>query len=262
MTRESSQPNSLVPAHRRRLRNFLLLKNFQLKYAGLFAGAALLLSLILGYLLAQTSQDLLRQSREAVDQGRRAVETGRQLVVESQKVSAVVRMSLTKGADYADNPELGEAFRADNQALQSKTNEQQQELERQALALASNSMLIQSRQRSVLTTIFGLLGVLVIVLGIVGIVITHKVAGPIYKMTLYMQKLRKGSLVEPAPLRQGDDLVEFFEELRAAVRALRERQEADIRVLDQTISELGDEHPGIQQRLTQCREAKQQSLLR
>lgn len=260
MTTEQSQSNSLAPAHRRRLRNFLLLKGFQLKYAGLFAGAALLLSLVLGYILAQTSQDLLRQSREAVDQGRRAVETGRQLVAESQKVSAVVRMSLTKGSDYADNPELGEAFRNDNQALQVKTHEQQQQLERQALALASNSVLIQARQRSILATIFGLLGVLVVVLGVVGIVITHKVAGPIYKMTRYMQKLRHGSLVEPAPLRQGDDLVEFFEEMRAAVRRLRERQESDIQLLNDTIGELGEKHQALRERLTHCRDQKQQSL--
>jgi nitrogen fixation/metabolism regulation signal transduction histidine kinase len=226
----------------------------------MFAGAALLISLLLGFALARTSQDVLRQSREAVDQGRRAVDTGRQLVEESHKVSAVVRMSLTKSTDYADNPELGEAFRADNQALQNKTNEQQQQLERQALALAGDALLLEARQRSSLLTIFGLLFVLVVALGMVGIIITHKVAGPVYKMTRYVQRLRKGSLVEPAPLRRGDDLVEFFEELRWAIQALRERQQADIRVLDEAILELGESHATLRGRLTKCRDEKQRTL--
>lgn len=260
MTTEQSQSKSLAPTHRRRLRNFLLLKNFQLKYAGMFAGVALLISLLLGTLLAQTSQNVLRQSREAVEQGRRAVDTGRQLVEESQKVSAVVRMSLTKSADYADNPELGEAFRADNQALLQKTNEQQQQLERQALALASDSLLLQARQRSSLFTIFGLLAVLVLALGIVGIVITHRVAGPVYKMTRYVQRLRQGTLVEPAPLRHGDDLVEFFDELRLAVRELRERQESDVVLLDDAIRELGESHSALRTRLAECRDRKQRAL--
>jgi hypothetical protein len=262
MTTEQSQSTSLAPQHRRRLRNYLLLKTFQLKYASLFAGTALLLSVVLGVMLARTSQNVLRQSREAVEQGRRAVDTGRRLVEESQKVSAVVRMSLTKGTDYADNPELSEAFRNDNQALVAKTNEQQQDLERQALALASNAVLLQSRQRSSLLTIFGLLGVLVVALGIAGIVFTHKVAGPVFKMTRYLQRLRKGSLIEPAPLRRGDDLREFFEEFCSSIRTLRERQEADIRALDDAIAELDDGHASLRTRLVEIRDAKQRTLER
>lgn len=260
MTTAQSQSNSLAPQHRRRLRNFLLLKSFQLKYAGLFAGTAFVLSIVLGVLLARTSQDMLRQSREAVEQGRRAVDTGRRLVEESQKVSAVVRLSLTKGSDYSDNPELSEAFRADNQALAAKTNEQQQQLERQALALASNAMLLESRQRSSLVTIFGLLALLVLALGITGIMFTHKVAGPVFKMTRHLQRLRRGSLVEPAPLRRGDDLKEFFEEFTAAIRALRERQDSEVHLLDEVISELGDPHASLRARLTDLRDTKQQTL--
>ena len=260
MTSALSQPTSLAPKHRRHLRNYLLMKDFQLKYAGLFAGTALVLSVLLGVVLARTSQDVMRQSREAVEQGRRAVNTGRQLVEESQKVSAVVRLSLSKGTDYADSPELGEAFRNDNQLLVVKTNEQQQQLERQALALASNSVLLQSRQRFSLLMIFSILGVLVVALGVAGIIFTHKVAGPIYKMTRYLHRLRQGSLVEPFPLRKGDDLQQFFEDLRAAIRTLRERQEADILVLNDAIAELGESQATLRSRLVDARDAKQRAL--
>lgn len=260
MTTAQSQPTSLAPQHRRRLRNFLLLRSFQLKYAGLFAGTALLLSVLLGSLLARTSQDVLRQSREAVEQGRRAVDTGRRLVEESQKVSAVVRLSVTKGGDYSDNPELAEAFRQDNQALAAKTNEQQQQLERQALALASNAVLIEARQRSSLLTIFGLLALLVVALGIAGIMFTHKVAGPVFKMTRHLQRLRKGSLVEPAPLRRGDDLQEFFDEFASAIRLLRENQSSEIQALDAAIAQVQESDVALRSKLIELRDAKQRAL--
>jgi hypothetical protein len=262
MTTEPSQSNSLSPQQRRRLRNFLLLKSFQLKYAGFFAGTALLLSVILGVALARTSQDVLRQSREAVEQGRNAVEQGRRLVEESQKVSAVVRLSLMKNNDYADHPELAEAFRNDNQALVDSTRAQQQSLERQALSLASNSVLLEARQRSVLLTIFGLLGALTIALGVVGIVFTHRVAGPVYKMTRHLRRLRSGCLVQPAPLRRGDDLREFFDELCGAIASLRERQESDVQLIEDVLSQLGDDPSPLRARLIERRDEKMRSLVR
>jgi hypothetical protein len=231
-----------------------------LKYAGWFAGTAFVLSVVLGVLLARTSQDVLRQSREAVEQGRRAVDTGRQLVDESQKVSAVVRLSLMKGSDYSDSPELSEAFKNDNQALIARTHEQQQQLERQALALASNALLLEARQRSSLLTIFGLLAVLVAALGIAGIVFTHKVAGPVYKMTRYLQRLQQGSLVEPAPLRRGDDLRTFFDEFCLAIRMLRSRQQADIDLIETVIGKLGDQDSELRSRLTDYCSAKKRAL--
>jgi nitrogen fixation/metabolism regulation signal transduction histidine kinase len=121
-------------------------------------------------------------------------------------------------------------------------------------------VLLQARQRSILLTIFGILGVLVVALGIVGIVVTHKVAGPIYKMTRHLQQLRQGSLVEPYPLRKGDDLRECFDELCSAIRTLRERQETDIRVLDDVIAELGDSHATLCNRLVESRDAKKRAL--
>ena len=59
--------------HRRKLRNFLLDRSFQLKYAGYLFGVAAILSAALGYLLWTTSRSLIEQSRKTVDQGQQVV---------------------------------------------------------------------------------------------------------------------------------------------------------------------------------------------
>jgi nitrogen fixation/metabolism regulation signal transduction histidine kinase len=250
----------MAAPHRRQVRNYLLIKAFQLKYAALFAGTALALSLLLGAMLTKTSRDVLRQSREAVEQGRRAVTTGQQLVLESQKVSAVVDLSLVKSADYAEHPELREAFAQDSQQLAAKTIERQRALEQQAIALAKNAETLKARQTSVLVTIFGGLLLLVLALGVLGIVFTHKVAGPIFKMKRHLRHIRAGQLKEPAPLRRGDDLQDFFDEMCGAIRSLREREREDIALFEEVIVVLGRDNETLRERVEARCETKRRSL--
>ncbi len=63
---------------------------------------------------------------------------------------------------------------------------------------------------------------LVVVLSFFLVVLTHKVAGPLYKVTLYMAKMRDGRLDTVWPLRKGDMLQSFygkFHSMHVAVRA-------------------------------------------
>ncbi len=102
---------------------------------------------------------------------------------------------------------------------------------------------------------FGLL--LVVVLGIYGIVMTHKVAGPLYKVSLHLDKIRDGKLGVVYNLRKGDELVDFFEHFKNAHDALRARTMADIALLDKAIAmasgPLADE-------LRAAKQAKEDSL--
>jgi nitrogen fixation/metabolism regulation signal transduction histidine kinase len=82
---------------------------------------------------------------------------------------------------------------------------------------------------------FGLL--LSIVLTVYGIVVTHKVAGPLFKITLYMNKIRDGRLGKIYDLRKGDQLVEFFESFKEMHAALTRRTEEEIRVIEQAANE-------------------------
>jgi nitrogen fixation/metabolism regulation signal transduction histidine kinase len=228
--------------HRRQLRNYLLDRSFQLKYAGYLFGVAAILSAVLGYLLWSTSRSLIEQSKKTVDQGTQVVTLGRNVVDESRKVSAVVEMNIVK--EYGDSPELLQTFKTDNSALEKTLSEQQKALELQATALADQSASIANQQKTLLTTLFALLAILVVGVGLAGIVVTHKVAGPIYKMKRQIRTLAAGSWRIPDPLRKGDELTEFFDTFREMVRAVREHQEEEIGRLDSVITKLRDKVDG------------------
>jgi hypothetical protein len=84
---------------------------------------------------------------------------------------------------------------------------------------------------------FGIL--LSVILTAYGIVLTHKVAGPLFKVTLYLDRIREGKLGTVYNLRKGDELVDFFEHFKSAHDALRTRTEEDIRLLDRAIAQAG-----------------------
>jgi hypothetical protein len=69
-----------------------------------------------------------------------------------------------------------------------------------------------------------------------GIKMTHKVAGPIFKIALYMDKVEKGKFDKVYNLRKGDQLVEFYESFKQVHDALRKRQERDVECLKEVIA--------------------------
>jgi hypothetical protein len=80
--------------------------------------------------------------------------------------------------------------------------------------------------------------VLSMVLAAYGIVLTHKVAGPLFKMTSYLDRIRDGKLGVIYNLRKGDQLVSFFQHFKGAHDALRQRTEEDIALLEKAIATL------------------------
>ena len=109
---------------------------------------------------------------------------------------------------------------------------------------------------------------LVIGLTLFGIKMTHRVAGPLYKVTLYFDKLRKGVYDQVYSLRKGDQLVEFYEHFKAAHAGIRSMEEKDIEVLRDLIAaadeaDLKDRSPDIAKQLDEMRAAlkrKEESL--
>jgi len=129
---DASAPAPSSPAksgrQQRRLRNFLLDKRFQLKYAGMLAGVAIAVSAIFGIGLWTTSQRLVLQGQDMVKQGQETVRRGQLAITERKKVNAVVAMSITKA--YGDDPDLAKEFK--DQTDDSKLEEEQKRHERDA----------------------------------------------------------------------------------------------------------------------------------
>jgi hypothetical protein len=99
----------------------------------------------------------------------------------------------------------------------------------------------QRNDRMLVFTLIGFGLLLSGVLTVYGIVLTHKVAGPLFKVTLYLDKIRDGKLGQVYNLRKGDELVEFFEHFKAAHDALRKQEEGDIALFQKCSDKLSDE---------------------
>lgn len=220
----SAAPTAAAPQYHRSARNYLIDRNFQLKYAGFLAGTALVFSTVLGFLVWQSSVDVIAQ-------GQKTVERGKLVLVESRRVSQVVSMNIAR--EYKDDPELAKTFGEEAAKDEQKLKDEQDRLERDAAFLAG-------QQRQLLGGLIAILSVLVIAVGLVGIVFTHKVAGPIFKMKRLLRQVGEGKLVVSERLRKGDELQHFFEVFEAMVHALRKHQEGEIAKVDRILEKLGE----------------------
>lgn len=261
MSEPSMAPGTSSARHQRRLRNYLLDRRFQLKYTSYLVGTAVVLSLALGLVLWRTSGAAIDQSQAAVSQGEQVVAVGREVVEESKKVSAVVQMNIVKDPVYSDNPALLEAFKADAEQQDARLASQQKRLEDQAAALKQQAAALASGRRTMLTTLCVVLVLLVMAIGMTGIIVTHKIAGPVHKMKRHLRDVAEGKLTVPSGLRKGDELVDFFETFNHMVRNLRARREREIEQLDQMIAELETrDQPGSVEKLRGLRRTMRSAL--
>ena len=191
--------------YKRSVKNYLIDSRFQLKYTGFIVAMTLVISGVLGTLLWRTSREVIAESQ--------------QLVNESRKVSDIAKMNI-KQMGY-DDPSLTADFDKGAADYDKGIEIQQQALVRQ--------------QTTMLYTLVGGLAVMVILIGLLGIYFTHKVAGPIFKMKRLLNQVGEGKLTFEGRLRKGDELQDFFEAFANMVGKLRERQKREIEELEKAI---------------------------
>src|SRR5262249_51498211 len=107
---------------------------------------------------------------------------------------------------------------------------------------AADPMLVSSLVKQSATTLLVLTGAVTLLmsvaLALVGILIGHRVAGPVYVMANYVSKLAEGRYPLIRPLRRNDELQVFFQRFRHAVESLRRAEQADTAAILQAVSEL------------------------
>jgi hypothetical protein len=81
---------------------------------------------------------------------------------------------------------------------------------------------------------------LVVILSAYLVIMTHKVAGPLFKVSTYFEQMAEGRLGVVTPLRRGDMLQDFFGEFKVMHESLRGRAQADVAVLEQALTALRD----------------------
>ncbi|MBW2735389.1 MAG: hypothetical protein JRH20_23645 [Deltaproteobacteria bacterium] len=91
----------------------------------------------------------------------------------------------------------------------------------------------QDHKRLLLLVAFGVAFGLLI--AAYGIVMTHKYAGPIYKIGRHLNDIEANRLYKIWDLRKGDQLQEFFNKFKAMHGALRSRAEADMLAINRLV---------------------------
>jgi hypothetical protein len=86
-------------------------------------------------------------------------------------------------------------------------------------------------------TVLTTLGV-ALVLGLFGLVLTHRVAGPAHVMSLYVASLAAGRYPRLRPLRKKDELRTFFARFSEAVERIRDREADEARLIGVAIHAL------------------------
>ncbi len=78
--------------------------------------------------------------------------------------------------------------------------------------------------------------VFLVVIFIFNIVLTHRTAGPMFKMGRYMDEVREGKFTEVWNLRKGDQLVDLYGKFQAMHKAMKVREQEDIELLEAAIA--------------------------
>ena len=93
----------------------------------------------------------------------------------------------------------------------------------------------RKQDRQVLLSIVAGIVFLTLALGFTGILVTHKVVGPAYKLKLLLHDVAEGKLRLAGRLRKGDELQDLFEAFAEMVESLRDAQSKEVAAIDEAI---------------------------
>jgi hypothetical protein len=78
----------------------------------------------------------------------------------------------------------------------------------------------------------------VLILSAYLVIMTHKVAGPLFKVSMYFDRMADGRLGNITALRRGDMLQDFFTSFREMHEAVRTRLQSDLSTMEIAAVEL------------------------
>lgn len=95
---------------------------------------------------------------------------------------------------------------------------------------------LRSKDRLILYVLVGACVLSCVGLFAYGIKMTHHVAGPLFKVTTYFDKMKGGKFDTVYNLRKGDELVEFYEHFKEAHAAVKKAEHDDVARLKAAIA--------------------------
>jgi nitrogen fixation/metabolism regulation signal transduction histidine kinase len=252
----------------RKLRNFLLNKKLQLSFAlfilGVTAALTLILVSVIYYEVNKATDTFVRQRKEATEMFvRQRKEATKMFSRQREMATKIMQQQLKVATDMLkvmeQDEELRDAVQAARQDLKKRDAErlamrrqqdkelrerrQKQDKELQQRRERQDKEIAEKQRQGMFILIGAMIGFSIIFLAAIflyGIVLTHKVAGPLFKITRHMDEVREGKLKKVWPLRKGDQLVEFFDHFKKMHDALKERRAEEIQILQAIKEGLAD----------------------
>ena len=96
----------------------------------------------------------------------------------------------------------------------------------------------QQEDRRVRNAIVAGVLLLTIALGLTGILVTHRVVGPAYRMKRLFEHVGEGHLEVTTGIRKGDELQDLYHSFAQMVESLREQRAEDVERLERMIAEM------------------------
>ncbi len=229
--------------HQRKLRNYLLDKRFQLKYTGIVIGVTAVLGAVLGYFVH------------------------REILVSQKTILArnlATNTYVIEPGDAAKRQEVANRIDDDfTEALRTKVAVVVQVNNAPAGSTAATSadfyqeLFEQEVTRSTIALISALV-VFLVLLALLWVYLTHRIAGPMYKMKLLFSRVEGDNLRVEGRLRHSDELQDVFAAFRGMIGRLRDDREQHAKRLaaietliregndpDQAVAELRDLRQGL-----------------
>jgi len=207
------------PAMARRPQHYLLNPRFQLKWTGYLVVVVLGVMTSLGVLIARLANRTSETASVAVMQAEKAFKESK------------VNNQLARGAVEMAAP--------DNATLAGVMNEQLAQVDAQQERNLADVRRMQEdigRDRKHLQQLMGGAGLaLLVLLTLMGVVITHRIVGPVHKLKRLLRRVSTGRLVVDERLRKGDELEDLFETFLQMTYSLRAMQNARVATLDATL---------------------------
>jgi len=102
----------------------------------------------------------------------------------------------------------------------------------------------QQEDRKIRNAILAGVLLLTLALGLTGIIVTHRVVGPAYRMRRLFAHVGEGKLEITTGIRKGDELQELYHSFADMVESLRDQRAEEIEQLEETLIKM--ESAGVQ----------------
>ena len=212
--------DTFVPmADARHKKSYLLDPRFQLKWTGYLVVVVVFVMTGLGYVIARTAGHASDTATLAVKQAEKAYEESK-----SNNILTRRTMQLAGG----DNPAL-------QTVMDESLDEVDAQSEKNLAEVRSVQADIAAGRKNLQLLLAGAGVALVALLALMGILITHRIVGPVHKMKRLLRRVSTGRLVIEERLRRGDELEDLFDTFLQMTYSLRAMQAARLATLEGTL---------------------------